>query len=534
MRREHLSTAVGLALLVGVFLVSAVHVLTRPDAQDPVDGRKVIRFAHWQLESGLREALDELSREYEAAHPDVRVEQVLVPIRTYSQWLKTRLVGENATDIIQLPRELDDETLARFFLPVTAEIERPNPYNQGTAFAETAWRDTFVDGLAGNFSYRPTLLEYYGIPLSMFTVRIYYNRELWSRLLGDTPPPATYEDFRRLCRRASEAAAQAGLRFIPIAGSSDNGPILISRFVSSQTQRLARDLSPARTLRTTPVDINIAYLRGAWSVDTPAVTDALTLAREVSLLMQPGYEQLRHEDATFYFTQGRALMITSGSWDAPVFRSLCRFAIGVFEVPLPEPSHPRLGKNLLGASSEADSSTGMAFAVTRATPHRAEALDFLRFLTSREGNARFSRRSGWLPSVVDVEPPADLVPFLPRIEGHLPGFGLSFGNGPATNLVVNRNVNALVQPSGGVEKFRRAVADDLEGAARDDLARTSRNSLLNLTRQDVLFGGRRALSRLDPRDGALASRLEELTESQNQQESLRAWIEHELRRTAAR
>lgn len=531
MTRERFVPLVGFTLLALCFAFALVRVFKRERADADPDAI-VIRVAHWQLESGLRDALDELSRQYEALHPGVRVEQVAVPNRTYAQWVKTRLVGQNATDIIQLPRVLDDETLSRFFLPVTAEVEKPNPYNRNTELADVAWRETFVDGLAGTFSYRPTLLEYYGIPMSMFTVRVFYNRDLWRRLLGDVPPPSTYEEFRELCARAEKTAGEAGLPFIPIAGSSDNGPILISRFMGSQTQRLARELDLGRTFRTTAADINIAYLRGNWSIGTPAVTDALTLAREVSLLMQSGYEQLRHEDATFYFTQGRALMVTSGSWDAPVFRSLCEFEIGVFEVPLPASDHPRFGANLLGPTSEADSSTGMAFAITRDTPHRAEALDFLRFLTSREGNAAFSRRSGWLPSVIGVAPPPDLVPFLPRIEGHLAGFGLSLGNGPATNLLVNRSVNALVQTSGGVEKFQHAIADELGDAVRYDLGRASRNSLLNLARQDVLYAGRLALSRHTPDDPARLARLGELTESQNQQESLRAWIDYELERSA--
>ncbi len=532
MKRDNIPNLVGIGLLAVAFTIAAIRVFTRPASDIDEDGRIVLRFAHWQLESGLRDALDDLSREYETLHPHVRVEQVPVPIRTYTQWVKTRLVGENATDIIQLPRAIDDESLARFFTPLTSEVEQPNPYNRDTDLADLPWRETFIDGLAGTFSYRPTLLEYYGIPMSMFTVRIYYNRDLWRSLLGDVPPPATYEDFRALCAEAQTAAARVGLDFVPLAGSSDNGPILISRFMGSQTQRLAHDISASHTLRTTAADINISYLRGGWSIDTPALTDAFSLAREVSLLMQPGYEQLRHEDATFYFTQGRALMVTSGSWDAPVFRSLCHFELGVFEIPLPDTGHPRYGANLFGPASEADSSTGMAFAVTRQSPHRAQALDFLRFLTSRPGNTAFSRRSGWLPSVVGVEPRSDLIPFLPRIDGHLAGFGLNFGAGSSTSLVVGRNSNILMGASGSVEKFQRALAPDLGPAFRDDLARASRSNLANLARQDVLFGGRLALARHTPGDPGHADRLDALTESQNQQESLRAWIDYELGRAS--
>jgi raffinose/stachyose/melibiose transport system substrate-binding protein len=535
-KRENTATWIDLGLLATVFLLAAGRVLTRPSASGAADdGRIVLRFAHWQLESGLRDALDELAREYEASHPHVRIEQVPVPNRTYAQWLQTRLIGDTATDIIQLPRSLEDETLARYFLPLTAEVEQPNPYNAGTDLAELPWRETFVDGLGGAFSYRPTLLEYYGIPMSMLTVRIYYNRDLWKRLVGDTPPPADYESFRAICAKAAETAKREDLPAIPLVGSFDNGPILISRFVGSQTQRLAAGISRSRTLVTTQADINLGYLRGEWTTREPALDAAFSLAREVSLLMQPGYTQLRHEDATFHFTQGRALMVTSGSWDAPVFRALCDFGLGVFDIPIPDASHPRYGPQVLGPASEADSSTGMAFAVALRTPHRAEAVDFLRFLTSRAGNSAFSRRSGWLPSVVGVTPTGELAPFLPRIEGHPAGFGLGFGNGSAINQLVSRANTLLISHAGSVEKYRLAIEEDLDAAFRHDLGRSSRNQLMNISRQDILLAGH-----LGARDaeaapaGAGSERLSALTESQNQQESLRAWIEFELARNPAR
>jgi len=531
-KRENLTTAIGLGLLAAFFLLAAARVLTRPSGAETsdADGRIVLRFAHWQLESGLRDALDELAREYEALHPHVRIEQVPVPNRTYAQWLQTRLIGDNATDIIQLPRALEDETLARHFLPLTTEVELPNPYNAGTEFADLPWRETFVDGLGGAFSYRPTLLEYYGIPMSMFTIRIYYNRDLWRRLLGDAPPPTDYENFRALCAEAAAVAAREGIQAIPLVGSYDNGPILITRFVGSQTQHLAATISRSRTLVATQADINLGYLRGEWSINDPALDAAFSLAREVSLLMQPGYSQLRHEDATFHFTQGRALMVTSGSWDAPVFRALCDFGLGVFDIPIPGAEHPRYGPQVLGPASEADTSTGMAFAVTLRTPHRAEAVDFLRFLTSHAGNSAFSRRSGWLPSVVGVTPTEELAPFLPRIEGHPAGFGLFFGNGSAITQLVSRANSLLISHSGSVEEYRRVVGAGIDAAFRHDLGRSSRNQLMNISRQDLLLAGRLALAESEPH----AERISALSESQNQQESLRAWIEFELARHPAR
>jgi ABC-type sugar transport system, periplasmic component len=522
----------GVALLAACFAITALKVL-RHGRADVDSGRTVIRFAHWQLESGLRDALDALAREYEALHPDVRIEQHLVPRRTYVQWVKTRLIGGTATDLIQLGSEIDDETLTRFFVPVSGLVERPNPYNKGTDLAGVPWRDTFVDGLMGNLSYRPNLLEYYGIPMSMFTVRMYYNRDLWRRLFGDAPPPATYEDFLRVCQRVREEAARSGRALIPIAGSRDNAPIFINRLVSSQTQRLTQSIDLGRILRPSSVDIGLGYLRRDWGAASPAFLDGLAIAREVGLSMQPGYEQLRHDDATFYFSQGRALMITSGSWDLPVFRSMVDFELGVFDVPLPDAAHSRYGRNLLGSPSEAGGGGGMAFGITRQSADVDRAADFLQFLTSRSGNATFSRLGGWLPSVVEVEPPDAVKPFLPRLEGYPPGFDLTLRSlGASSNYLIQAYHSVLVQPTGSVEKFLGEVEPKLESAIREDLGRVQRNLRNNVSRQDVTFTGLLAMRRRMPDDDRRAARISGLTEVQNQQEAQLSWITHELARTA--
>ncbi|EIQ00531.1 ABC-type sugar transport system, periplasmic component [Opitutaceae bacterium TAV1] len=529
--RLRLAPLVGLALLLGCFAFATLRVWQHGRSGQPADGRIVVRFAHWQLESGLRDALDALAREYESLHPGVRIEQVPIPKRTYAQWTKTQLVGGTATDIIQIDRNLDDETLSRFYRPVTADVALPNPYNHDTPLAGIPWRDTFIDGMSGNFSYRPNLLDYYGVPLSMFTVRLYYNRDLWRQLLGDTPPPATYDGFIALCERIRKVAADTGRNVIPIAGSYDNGPILINKMVSGQTQRLSRRIDQTRTLMPAGAEIGLAWLRGAWNADTPAFADALAIARETSLTMQAGYEQLRHEDATFYFAQNRALMIATGSWDLPVYRTICPFTIGVFDVPLPARDHPHYGRNILGPPSEAGNSTGMAFGITRQSPHPDEALDFLRFLTSFSGNAAFCRASGWLPSVIDIQVPESVAPFLPVVDGYVAGFDFSLGTlGASTTLVMSNRMTLLVQPSGSVAAFQAALRSALTPAIREDLRRVSRNTLRNLTRQDVLLAGQLALGQRDPAGPDAARKISELEEAQNQQESLRAWIDHELDR----
>ncbi len=526
MTREKIINLIGYSLLLGCFLVSLFRVLGR-ESDDASDGRHVIRFAHWQLEAGMREALDQLARDYEALHPEVRVEQIAIPERTYAQWVRTQLVGGTAPDIIQLGKGTDDEVMARFFAPISQWVERPNPYNEGGPLASVPWRATFLDDMQGSWAYRTNLLEYYGVPMSMFTIRVFYNRDLWRRLLGDTPPPETFDDFLALCHRVHERSAELGQPVLPVAGSKDNGPMLAYRLFASQTQRLIQELDLEHTLRPENTDIGQAFLHGAWSVDSSAYSAGLAITRDVALQMHPGFVQLGRDDAAFYFLQKRALMITSGSWDSPSFRAMADFELGVFPVPAPSREHPIYGANVLGPASESETGTGLTFGIVRSAANHARLIDFLHFITSQKGNATFSRISDWLPAAVGVVPAEQVRPFLPITDGFVAGFDPTLGSlGAGTSLAVQRNLDLLVGPAGSVAAFRDRMRDELAPAVREDLERYAHNTLLNLQRQDVIIAALSASS--PPSLDDSPDKFSEMIEAQNRAESRRAWIVNRL------
>lgn len=527
MKREKYLPFIGLALLLACFSVALFRVFGRHrEATNPDE--IVIRIAHWQLESGIRDAIDALARDYEHRNPGVRIEQIPIPERIYPSWLKTQLVGGTAPDLIQIGKGSDDETLARFFVPLSEQAEAINPHNAGTPLAETRWRDTFVDGLAGGDSYKPNLLEYYGFPLSMFTVRMYYNVTEWRRILGDTPPPADYDAFVSICERIRRHAAESGKKIVPIAGSNYGTPWFASSLIGSQTQRLARRLDDTLTLKPHATETAIQLLTGRWSLDDPDFVNGLALAREIGRFAQPGFLQANRDDAAFRFVNGRALMIVTGSWDAPSFRALAPFEVSAFRLPMPTPDHPRFGAGVLGDLSEADTATATAFGLTRASRHPAQAIDFLQFLTSVEGNAMFSRVSSWLPSVVDIELPPLVKPFEPVLDGYVPGFGMEVGGGADVRRIVDSNLGALFDANADLEKIRHILRTNLPAAVRSDLERTLRQMTLNTTRQDTLLAAQIVLGLQRPESAEHRRKQSELLEAQTLQELRRAWVVHEL------
>lgn len=527
MKRERLLPLVGFALLLACFGVALVRVFHRQRA-DSAPGVTVVRIAHWQLESGIRDALDTLARDYERLYPGVRIEQNPIPERIYPSWLKTQLVGGSAPDLIQLGKGSGDDTVARFFLPLTDEVDLPNPYNSGTPLAAVPWRDTFVDGLSGGESYRPNLLEYYGIPLSMTTVRMYYNVTEWRRILGDTPPPADYDAFVDICERIQRHARETGEKIQPVAGSNYGTPWFATALIGSQTQRLGQKLDDTRVMRPLAIENSLQFLAGRWTLDDPEFANGLALARQIGRFVQPGFLQANRDDASFYFVQGRALMIVTGSWDAPSFRALAPFQIGAFRLPTPLPGHPRYGAGVLGVTSESETPTGTTFGLTRASRHREQALDFLRFLTSRQGNRTFSEVSSWLPSVVDIELPELVKPFAPLVDGYVNGIGLDVSGGADVRRILEANLGALFDANADIAALQAVFRDRLPEAVRSDLARANRFTVQNSARQDTLLAAQMALGALRPDDADHRRKQSELLEAQTMQELRRAWVRHEL------
>lgn len=485
---------------VGLFLLCAAASLIRVAAtekSDSPDGSQItLRFAHWQLEDGPRDAFTKLAAEYTRLHPNVRVIPIAIPERIYPNWLLTQLIGETAPDLIQIGIGLNSERIARFFTPLTDLANAPNPYNRGTDLEAVPLRDTFFDGMEAG--YNSSLFQYYGAPISGFSVRMFYNLDLLKEITGDARLPESYEELRALCDRALEYQPAGGGRVTPIASSKYNGPILMRRLFSSQTQTLSERLNPVGVIGSDVLRRADDYLHGRWSLQSEEIRSGFDLMRDVGQFMQPGFLQLGRDDATLLFVQKRALMICTGSWDATSIRNQAAFRVGVGQIPFPTRETPRFGRHTLGALSEAGSNGGIIFGITRQSRHAKAATDFLHFLTSQRGNRLWSDTSGWLPSVVGIKVSPEVAPFLPSSGGQLPGLTIDSGGMPDTARVYNSSLHQLFGPSGGSASFVSLLDPSFSNALRADLRRQIQTSLDIVQQGDTRLG---ALARLAARPG---------------------------------
>lgn len=447
-------------------------------------GGTTIRVCHWQLEGGLREAFDRVAAAYEARHPGVDIVQMPVPGRVYATWIKTRQVGDDMPDLVQLG-SADDQMLATYFTPLSDWVEQPNPYQEGTPFAGRPWREGFLDGLAGA-SGMATLQEPYSVAFSMHTTRMYVNLDRYRQLTGGEEPPRTWRAFAAVCRQAAGRAAAEGRHLTPVAGSRFTANVLFDQLMRCQTQRLTLDLDDRLVLRSERLAEQL--VSGRLTMDAPGVRAGCALMRDAAAQMQTGFMGYDRDEAIFHFVTGRALFIPTGSWDYGSIVVQAPFRVGVFPTPLPDRADPDYGAGTAGAIAEsADRITGNLHLSARCR-HPEVAIDFLRFLTSVEGNRLFVATSRWMPGIAGVEPHPDTAAFAPVQDGHPAGLALApimWGAGEIFR-VQSQHLHLLFSGApDALDAYLAAMRRDLPAAARRNLEK------------DVA-GARNAARKLDP------------------------------------
>jgi ABC-type glycerol-3-phosphate transport system substrate-binding protein len=484
--KDRVLQKIGFALLALAFLFAAGRVVFRtPSATARADGKIVLRFAHWNLHGGLREAYEQAIASYEKRHPEIVVEQMPVPVRVWPTWQRTQLVGGTAPDIIQLGRGTNDEVVSRYFRPLTAEVMQPNPYNAGTPLAAERWRDTFADGLTGDNVYFPNLQEIYGVPTLQMNMRAFYNRTLLEKISGRSAPPQNYAEFTALMAKTEAWAQARGGNFVPIAGSGDYATHVFQRLIQSQTQAelYANDSDRLRT--GSLLFMGTAVLRGGWDLRSPGMQRVLTIFQRLGRDMAPGFFQLKRDDALLAFAQQSSLVILSGSWDYSLLQRECAFPVVVAPMPLPTPDDPTFGRDLLGVAPETQSSLDAIYGVTQACPHPEVAVDFLRYLASYRVGAQFAITSQRLPSTLGVDLPENLRPFALRTDGPVPGLNFSINDSsPDFGRWLQTNAFRLFEPGATVADFTAQTSDSFRAAFASDLRRVRDTQIKTSQRGD--------------------------------------------------
>jgi raffinose/stachyose/melibiose transport system substrate-binding protein len=484
----------GAFLLIASFFVSLWIVMQQTGTLDRISGRevRVVRFLHWQLEPGFREALEEVIQKYNAL-PHVQeagymVQQIAISEKFYSQFLNTHLISGTAPDLSTRGKASLASQIDQFFEPLGAFVEEPNPFNTEETvptylpqelrerLIHGPWRETFRDALQSG--YDESLKNYYAIPISNWgPIRLYYNRGIIRRakdllielLDAPNPRPAWLEarlippggttadgwlpetpelhawlrgdeavDTLGRLMLISDAIRQLAIleerRFlVPISGSAYTRDVFADMYAPPFFHSIAVELDRDKDSSLSPFETFGSWAVGDWSFEDEQIRAYFETLREIASHFPRGFLGLDREQANRRFIMRNAAMLLTGGWDASSIFSLARdqaepFDVGVGQLPVAGPGE-RFYEFANQRPSEAAQALGVPMALYKLSEMKEEALDFLRFLTSYQGNQLFVQRSGWLPATIGVEPTEEMRPFTPNPEGIINTMRLNFTGG---------------------------------------------------------------------------------------------------------
>ena len=429
MKLERIVNLIGCLIVACCFIFSAIRLLER-FLNRTFDNRVIIRFAHFIQDDSVVRAFETVANEYMSRHPDVFVEQIVVPRNVFLTWMQTRLIGDFAPDIMpyQFPGGSLGELLQWQFLALDQYFDDPNPYNENTGLEGLPWRKTFIDAmeLSGYVAY---LNNFYGILIAPNTTRLVYNRKLFEEIAGDAPIPTNFREFLQLCEKVRAFSRGREEAIMPLVGYGKDD-LFLQQLLASQSHSLNLIMNKTRRLYAVSAERHINYIDGVWSLRSEQILLGLELALQLGEQFQPGFLQQKKQDALFYFLQERALMIATRGLEAQSIKSQASFGLGTMRMLLPDPDDPRYGKHYFGRESELRFGGHFTFGLTRQSEHPDVAIDFLRYLTSQRAHQEFVRTSGTVPAVIGVEPREDVEEFVPIVGSYPWGRGFP---GPSSN-----------------------------------------------------------------------------------------------------
>jgi raffinose/stachyose/melibiose transport system substrate-binding protein len=485
---------IGLVVLSLAFIVS-LFISIRNTLRIERPAKPVIFIAHWQLEKGYREALQHVINEYNTLHPDTIIKQMGVTERVYAQWLNTQLISGTAPDLCEMGMAsliTQDQYTVRYFLPLSSYITQPNHYNVGTDLENVPWKETLLDGMRGGF--REGLQEYFGIPTTLTSMRIYYNKDLLKAATGSDVPPTSFGDWMRQCEKIRTYGKEKGQPILPIVAAYKMDTVQ-PRFDPAFTSEMADTLDLDLNGDTSVSEAYVGYLTGKVSMDASPIRAVHETIRTMGTQMQKGFSAMDRQEAQYRFSNQLAGFLWSGSWDAGGVADQARrsgFTLGVFELPLPAPGEPN-GAFVRGRANEGVYGAGN-YAVFKGSKNADRALDFLKFLTCRRINQQLNQESAWPPLTLGAVPSDLMKPFAANPQGFSSKVAPLVGSRVASD--VNSTLTNFYQGdapySAVVEKYKVSMEDKYSGAVWglwfefDAIRRDARNKERLIAQQQLL------------------------------------------------
>jgi multiple sugar transport system substrate-binding protein len=416
-----------LLLLISLLLAGC----TQRVVSDP--GVVEIRTAYWGMVQESR-VWEELAQRFNRKQKRIRVKLEHIAGQNYTSKVLAMTVGRCAPDVLAA----DDEPFRQLqacglYEDLTPFLARESSLPLGDIYP--TFRQAFVvDG------------KTYAIPYLGHCLLVYYNRDL-RRLAGLPPDPDphwTWEDFNR--------DAVALTRDLDGDGRKDQFALTpLSWFYCLQWVWSAggRDMDPQMT---------------RYVLDTPEARRGLQFHYDHlhKYRVCPRAGDLPNMNAEAMFFTGRIAMVITGSWWLIQARQTKNFEWDVAHMPI-------------GPKGRATRSTTEGLAISRQSPHKEAAWEWIKFVLSEEGQAVIARSGRGIPALrslalktfADPKTPQHEERFLEAVDQYARCSSLH-KHFVETNQVMDREWERVILGKSRVEDFLRITMPETTAIIRGD------------------------------------------------------------------
>lgn len=400
-----------------------------------------IELRFWAL-GNEGEAVRPLVREFERAHPGVRVRVQQVPFSAAHEKLLTAVVGDAAPDVAQLGNTwLSEFAALHALLPLDTLVARSAAVDRGDYFPG-AWAANVVDDRT------------VGIPWYVDTRLLFYRADLLARA-GVARAPESWAEWREAMRRVRSVQPVGGVpALLPV--NEFEPPVIVLLQTGAP---LLRDHDTRSNFRDPRLRAAFAWYVG--------------LFREG---LAPAVASMQVSNVAQEIGAGQYAMYVTGPWNVGEFRRwlpdgppngthvpVVRWATAA----MPGPTGAASGMSLAG---------GASLVLFRGRGHedparRALAWQLVEFLSTPAAQARFARLSGDLPARAsawaDAGIAADpkIAPFLTQLRRLTP-----LPRVPEWELIATR-VSEAVEHAARGRATADAALDTLDAQVNDILAK---------------------------------------------------------------
>ena len=395
------------------------------------------------------EFFEETAREFEKLRPDVRVHLHGDP--RINDKVRTRVMAgdyPDATDAVLLyPRLIE----AGRILDLGPALDGPNWERDGR------WRDAFRPGVLARWS--DAQGHVHGVPFAHAIWTIFYDKALFRK--NGWEVPRTWEEFFALCEKI-EAAGLAPLSLPGVTLRYGDAILRAAHYnlVGPEGYAAYQALEPGS--RSDPRFIRAAEV----------------LQRVATRHLVRGWEGMTHTAAQLAFLEGRCAMTLSASWFANEMRGRLpeNFELGAMNLPV-------FADGITPANTVQAQSGYYFLFRTGDTARERAAVDFFRFLTSRERARRFAALAD-APTALTAAGPGDYSPRMADTAAILSASSGAFDAAPAPASAAQATLTQAftdaryllmtgrITPVEFGERLEAAAAVERERATRPDFVRT--------------------------------------------------------------